>query len=153
MATVFTVAQMDKLAKENNISCIKAQGSRDALFIRSRVVNFDSLATLTGVSLAASDSGPVLTANAGELIVNAGVDIQKVATAASDIDFGFTGADVDGLVDGVEANDLTFTVKAARGVLLPLYMPSADTCDFLEASGAQSLAGCIARFWILVAKF
>ena len=153
MATAFTVAQMDLLPKENNISCIKGQGSRDALFIRSRVVDFDALATLSGVALAHSDTYPVLTLNKGELVINAGVDIQKAATAASDIDFGFTGADVDGLVDGVEANDTTFTVKAARGVLLPLYMFAADTADVLESSGAQTLAGCIARCWALIGKF
>lgn len=153
MATAFTVAQMDNLAKENNISCIKSQGSRDVMFIRSRVVNFDSLATLTGVALAHSDTYPVLSANAGELIINAGVDILTAATAASDIDFGFTGGDVDGLVDGVEANSASFTVKAARGALLPLYMHADDTCDALEISGAQTLAACVARFWLLIAKY
>jgi hypothetical protein len=153
MATAFTVAQMDKLAKETTHSTIKSQGSRDMLYIRSRVVDFDSLATLTGQALAHSDTYPVLSIKAGELIINAGVDILTVATAASDIDFGFTGGDVDGLVDGVEANDVDFTVKNARGALLPLYMGSADTADALEISGAQTLAACVARFWLMIAKF
>ena len=153
MATAFTVAQMDLLPKENNISIIKSQGSRDVMWFRSRVVNFNTLATLSGVALAHSDTYPVLSVNAGELIVNAGVDILTAATAASDIDFGFTGGDVDGLVDGVEANDAGFTVKAARGALLPLYIAANDTCDALEISGAQTLAACVARFWIMVAKF
>jgi hypothetical protein len=153
MATAFSVAQMNVLAKENNISCIKAQGSRDALFIRSRVVNFDSLATLSGVALAHSDTYPVLTVNAGELIVNAGCDILTAATGAADIDLGFTGGDVDGLVDGIEANDATFTVKAARGVLLPLYIDANDTVDVLESAGSATLAACVARVWVMIAKF
>jgi hypothetical protein len=153
MATAFTVAQMDLLPKENNRSLVKGAGGRDVMFIRERVVDFDSLATLSGVALAHSDTYPVLSLNAGELILNAGVDILTAATAAADIDFGFTGGDVDGLVDGVEANDADFTVKAARGALLPLYMAAADTADALEISGAQTLAGCVARFWVLVAKF
>ena len=153
MATAFTVAQMDLLPKEKNRSMIKSQGSRDLLWIRERTVDFDSLATLTGVALAHSDTYPVLSLNAGELILNAGVDILTAATAASDIDFGFTGGDVDGLVDGVEADDAGFTVKAARGALLPLYMAAADTADALEISGAQTLAACVARFWVMIAKF
>ena len=153
MATAFTVAQMDLLPKEKNRSMIKSQGSRDLLWIRERTVDFDSLATLTGVALAHSDTYPVLSLNAGELILNAGVDILTAATAASDIDFGFTAGDVDGLVDGVEANDAGFTVKAARGALLPLYMAAADTADALEISGAQTLAACVARFWVMIAKF
>ena len=153
MATAFTVAQMDLLPKENNRSMIKSQGSRDLLWIRERTVDFDDLATLTGVALAHSDTYPVLSLNAGELILNAGVDILTAATAASDIDFGFTAGDVDGLVDGVEANDAGFTVKAARGALLPLYMAAADTADALEISGAQTLAACVARFWVMIAKF
>ena len=153
MATAFTVAQMDLLPKEKNRSMIKSQGSRDLLWIRERTVDFDDLATLTGVALAHSDTYPVLSLNAGELILNAGVDILTAATAASDIDFGFTAGDVDGLVDGVEANDAGFTVKAARGELLPLYMAAADTADALEISGAQTLAACVARFWVMIAKF
>jgi hypothetical protein len=153
MATAFTVAQMDTLAKETNRSVIKSQGSRDMLFIRSRVVDFDALATLTGQALAHSDTYPVLSLNAGELIINAGVDILTAATGAGDIDFGFTAGDVDGLVDGVEANDKSFTVKAARGVLLPLYIDAADTADCLEAAGSASLALCVARFWLMIAKF
>ena len=152
MATVFTTAQMDNLPKETSHSLIKSQGSRDIMVIRSRVVNFDTLATATGATLATGDSGPVLNIKAGELIINAGVDILTVATAAADIDFGFTDGDVDGLVDGVEADDVDFTVKAARGVLLPLYVGTADTADFVEVGG-QSLAACVARFWIMVAKF
>ena len=153
MATAFTVAQMDLLPKEKNTSVIKSQGSRDALWIRSRVVNFDTLATLSGVALAHSDTYPVLSANAGELILNSGVDILTVATGAADIDFGFTAGTVDALIDGVEANDTTMTARNATGTLLPLYMYAADTCDGLESSGGATLAGCIARFWILVAKF
>jgi len=153
MATAFTVAQMDNINKEQSFSLISGQGGKDRMVIRSRVVDFDSLATLSGVALAHSDTYPVLNVKAGELIINAGVDILTVATAASDIDFGFTGGDVDGLVDGVEANDVDFTAKAARGALLPLYVGTADTCDALESSGAQTLAACVARFWIMVAKF
>jgi hypothetical protein len=153
MATAFTVAQMNTLAKETNRSVIKSQGSRDMLFIRSRVVDFDALATLTGQALAHSDTYPVLSLNDGELIINAGVDILTAATSASDIDFGFVSGDVDGLVDGVEANDKSFTVKAARGELLPLYIDANDTADITEISGSQTLAACVARCWVMIAKF
>ena len=153
MATAFSQAQMNasKLKVLEHGIVAKAGGSKD-LFIRSMFVNFDRIATLTGQALAAGDSFPLLPVYAKELIINASVDIITAATGAADIDLGFTGGDVDGLADGIEADDTEFTVKAARGVLLPLYIVSNDTCDILESGGA-SLAGCEVRVWALIGRF
>ena len=151
MATAFTKAQVNdsKAGREKNYDPTKKPG-RGQLIVRTVRMDFDAIATTSGVALAHSDTYQAMDVSKGETILNAWVTILTAATAAADIDLGFTAGDVDGLVDGVEANDVAMTVKAARGVLLPLYMTENDTIDVLEISAAQTLAGCVAEVGVLI---
>jgi len=123
------------------------------LIIRKVKINFDALATATGVALALSDTYQIMDINAGETVVMMGFNVETAATAAADMDIGFTSGDTDGLVDGIEANDATPTVVAAPfGLLSGTYFATADTIDVLEKSGAQTLAACVCTFWALITR-
>lgn len=152
MATAFTISQIHGTSGMQwaDHDPTKKPG-RGTLQLRKVVLDFDAIASATGVALAHSDTYQAMHVSAGETIIAAGVNILTAATAAATIDVGFTGGDVDMLVDGVAANDATLPT-ATRGILVPVYIPSADTIDVLESSGAQTLAGCVAEVWILVAK-
>ena len=152
MATVFTAAQIDSAcALQQDYGAISNCRKRN-IVMRSRLIKFDEIATVTSQALAQADSYPVLNVFAGELIMNAGINIMKVATGAATIDMGFTGGDVDGLLNTIVANDLSFTAKTGVGVLLPLSIDTTDTVDLLEVSGAATLAGCIIRAWLMIEK-
>jgi hypothetical protein len=153
MAHTFTLAEMAYMPKEVQTSVVRGMGGKDVIFLRSKILDFDNLATLTSQALATGDIYPTLGVKAGELILNAGVDVLTVATAAAQFDLGFTTDSADGLLSVKLANDASFTTKTAVGALLPLYMSANDNVDLLETSAAQSLAGCVARVWILVAKW
>ena len=153
MATTFTVAQMAYMPTSMDVPTVRGMGGKKVVFLRSKIVDFDNLATLTSQALAHSDIYPVLQVKAGELILNAGVDILTAATAAATLDMGFTTDGPAGLVSAKAANDTSFTAKTAVGVLLPLYITANDNVDLLEKSGAQTFAALVARVWLLIAKW
>jgi hypothetical protein len=124
----------------------------DLLFMQTRI-DFDALATATGQALAHSDTYQIFDVRAGDVVVFMGFDIETVATGAADMDIGLTGGDTDGFIDGIEANDASPTVVAAPfGLLSGTRFASADTIDVLEKSGAQTLAGCVCRFWAIIIR-
>jgi hypothetical protein len=120
------------------------------LTVRKAHLNFDKIETATGVTLAIGDTFQVFKVKKGEVIIEAGINVLTGASAGCDWDLGFTGggANVYGLVDGVEGDDTSFTVKAARGALLPLYMYADDTVDLLNIT-ADASSG-IVDVWMLV---
>jgi hypothetical protein len=124
----------------------------DLLFMETRI-DFDALATATGTALALSDTYQIFEVRAGDIVVFSGFDIESVATAAADIDIGLTAVDTDGFIDGIEANDASPTVVAAPfGLLSGTRFAAADTIDALEKSGAQTLAGAVVRFWVIIIR-
>jgi len=151
MATAFTKAQVNasKAGREKNYDPTKKPG-RGQLIVRQVRMDFDAIATTSGTALGVSDTYQAIDISEGETIISAWVNIITAATAASDIDLGFTGGDVDALIDGLDANVATKGTKAARGALLPLYMAENDTVDVLESTGAQTLAGCVADVGLLI---
>jgi len=154
MATAYTSAQISGtgpnqagMMAETHKWTDKVGGAE--MLLRKVKIDFDHLATQTGVALAANDTFQVMHVNAGETVVFCGFHIDKVATGAADIDFGLTGGDVDGFIDGIEANDASPTVVAAPfGLLSGTYFSSGDTLDAKALSA--SLAGCICTFWALI---
>jgi hypothetical protein len=123
------------------------------LILREIRIDFDALATATGTALALSDTYQIMDVMAGDIVVFMGFDIESAATNAADIDIGLTAGDTDGFVDGIEANDTSPTVVAAPfGLLSGTRFAAADTIDALEKSGAQTLAGCKARFWAFIIR-
>lgn len=153
MATSFTAAQMaagGMVVKEHSAN--SGTGGKDHILVRSCIVDFDGLATNTGVALATGDVYPLLPVNVGEVIPSAGIDVLKVATGASDLDFGFTGGDTKAIYEAFIANDngevSTVTAIMAKG---PIYVITTDTLDVVTAT--QTLAGAVLRFWALILRF
>jgi hypothetical protein len=94
-------------------------------------------------ALAASDSLAVLHIPAKTLILAVGVDCTTANTAASTIDIGYTGGDVDAWVDGFDTASATSAVGLGTNMTTAIatnYHASADTLDmlFLTALQAQS---------------
>jgi hypothetical protein len=104
MATAYTNAQVvDNSGQPRGYKLDK----RGILKVYVQRVNFDAIATGTGVALAANDTFQVFNVRAGETVLNAGIKVNTVTTGASVLDLGFTGGTVDFFVDGFAANSAT----------------------------------------------
>ena len=110
--------------------------------------------TAGATALAAGDSIEVISLPANTLIMAVGATTQTAEGAASTFDIGLTGGDVDGFVDGGDANAAGTT--NSNGALLIAnnnghYFATADTIDMLiGVSGAVTDAAKI-KVWALVA--
>lgn len=111
-------------------------------------------ATAGATALAAGDSIQVLSIPANTLVMAVGATTITAEGAASTFDIGLTGGDVDGFVDGGDANSAGTT--SSNGALLngdnqSHYFAAADTIDMLiGVSGAVTDAAKI-KVWALVA--
>ena len=102
-------------------------------------------------ALAATDSLAVLHIPAKTLILAVGVDCTTANTAASTIDIGYTGGDVDAWVDGFDTASATSAV--GLGTLMTTavatnYHHSADTLDMLFITALQQES--IMRVWAVM---
>ena len=110
--------------------------------------------TAGATALAAGDSIEVISLPANTLIMAVGATTQTAEGAASTFDIGLTGGDVDGFVDGGDAN--TAGTTSSNGALLDgdnqsHYLATADTIDMLiGVSGAVTDAAKI-KVWAVVA--
>ena len=110
--------------------------------------------TAGATALAAGDSIEVISLPANTLIMAVGATTQTAEGAASTFDIGLTGGDVDGFVDGGDANSTGTT--SSNGALLDgdnqsHYLAAADTIDMLiGVSGAVTDAAKI-KVWAVVA--
>jgi len=110
--------------------------------------------TAGATALAAGDSIEVISLPANTLIMAVGATTQTAEGAASTFDIGLTGGDVDGFVDGGDAN--TAGTTSSNGALLDgdnqsHYLAAADTIDMLiGVSGAVTDAAKI-KVWAVVA--
>ena len=110
--------------------------------------------TAGATALTAGDSLEVISLPANTLIMAVGATTQTAEGAASTFDLGFTGGDVDGFVDGGNANATGTT--SSNGALLSgdnqtHYLATADTIDMLiGVSGAVTDAAKI-KVWAVVA--
>ena len=110
--------------------------------------------TAGATALAAGDSIEVISLPANTLIMAVGATTQTAEGAASTFDIGLTGGDVDGFVDGGDANSAGTT--SSNGALLDgdnqsHYLAAADTIDMLiGVSGAVTDAAKI-KVWAVVA--
>ena len=111
-------------------------------------------ATAGATALAAGYSIQVLSIPANTLVMAVGATTITAEGAASTFDIGLTGGDVDGFVDGGDANSAGTT--SSNGALLngdnqSHYFAAADTIDMLiGVSGAVTDAAKI-KVWALVA--
>jgi hypothetical protein len=157
MATVFTRQQISGTGPKQYGAKVQTHRWSSAfgadLYVSKIRIDFDALATATGVALAASDNFPLFDVRAGDTVLFCGFHITTAATGAADLDVGITGeANVAGFIDGIEANDTSPTVVAAPfGLHSGTTFSSADTVDAVEVGGA-SLAGCVAEFWMMFVR-
>jgi len=111
-------------------------------------------ATAGATALAAGDSIQVLSIPANTLVMAVRATTMTAEGAAETLDIGLTGGDVDGFVDGGDANAAGTT--NSNGALLIAnnnghYFATADTIDMLiGVSGAVTDAAKI-KVWALVA--
>lgn len=123
---------------------------RGTLFIRSVRLDFDAIATATGVALAADDTFQCFHIAIGETILMAGMNILTATTGAMDANLGFTGSTTDHFVDGYITNAITVAPTVTTCLDSPIYFNAADTLDLLctTASGA----GGVITVWALIAR-
>ena len=110
--------------------------------------------TAGATALAAGDSMQILTLPANSLVMAVGATTITAEGAASTFDIGLTGGDVDGFIDGGNANAVGTT--QSTGALLngdnqSHYLAAADTIDMLiGVSGAFTDLAKI-KVWAVVA--
>ena len=109
--------------------------------------------TAGATALSAGDSLQVLSIPANTLVLAVGATTTTAEGAASTFDLGLTGGDVDGFVDGGDANSAGTT--SSNGALLSgdnqsHYFATADTIDMLiGVSGAVTDAAVI-KVWAVI---
>jgi hypothetical protein len=146
----YTMSHMNTYGPTRKKHKWTSDGGGAKIMMESVRIDFDAFATANSVALAVSDTYQVFDIKAGETVLVCGFNVVTAATGASDMDLGLTGGDVDGFIDGIEANDASPTVVAAPfGLLSGTTFSSADTLDILEVTGAQTLAACVCDFWVI----
>ena len=152
MATAFTNAQLATAGvKEINIDPTKKPG-RSALFVRTVTVNFDNLATSTGVSLAANDTYQVMNLQPNELVISAGIKVLKVATAAADLDLGFVTDGQTAFIEALIIDDADI-VPTQTGTMIQNGVAIGSTSDTLDIlTTTQTIAGAVIQVWALIAR-
>lgn len=149
MANTITTAHLGQKPIKN-IDPLRKPG-RGILEIRIRTVNFDSYA-----ALAHTDTYQMIEIKPGETIICAGVNVLTAATAGATIDVGLNTS--DNFLDGIAANDITLPAVTdgfsggSEFITQVAATSSSDTIDAKEKSGAQTLAGCKAQIWALIAR-
>ena len=118
------------------------------------VVDFATALADKGSALAANDIIPCLSVPAGTLILNAGIQVDTVASSGTTtLDLG-TGVDVDCFVDGFDADDGTAAGTYAQNAAAyqPLLAVAAETIDIKLAtqSGTALTTGKVRVFAVLM---
>ena len=111
-------------------------------------------ATAGATALAAGDSLQVLSIPANTLVMAVGATTVTAEGAASTFDLGLTGGDVDGFVDGGDANSAGTT--NSNGALLIAnnnghYFEAADTIDMLIGVSGAVTDSAVIKVWAVIA--
>ena len=109
--------------------------------------------TAGATALAAGDSIEVLQIPANTLVMAVGATTTTLEGAASTFDIGLTGGDVDGFVDGGDAN-AAGTTNSNGALLIPNnnghYFEDADTIDMLIGVSGVVTDLAKVKVWALV---
>ena len=110
-------------------------------------------ATAGATALSAGDSLEVLSIPADTLVMAVGATTITAEGAASTFDIGLTGGDVDGFVDGGDANAAGTT--SSNGALLSgdnqsHYLATADTIDMLIGVSGAVTDTAVIKVWAVV---
>jgi hypothetical protein len=123
---------------------------RGILVLKERILDIDKFPTV-----AASDSYQCIEIKGGETVIEAGIDILKVATAAggsADLDFNLSDKYMDGLdTDDISLPTNTDRSTAVAGHITNTISAGTSNSDTLDVQfSAHSPAGGIFRVWALV---
>jgi len=140
---------------DNTLAAARGSSSRGRRpYLVQTIVDYATALTDKGSALAANDIIPVIAVPAGTLILNAGIQVDTVASSGTTtLDLG-TGVDVDCFVDGFDADSGTaagtFAIPAAA--YNPLLAVAAETIDVKLAtqSGTALTTGKIRVYAILM---
>ena len=110
--------------------------------------------TAGATALSAGDSLQVLSIPANTLVMAVGATTVTAEGAASTFDLGLTGGDVDGFVDGGDANSAGTT--NSNGALLISannghYFSAADTIDMLIGVSGAVTDSAVIKVWAVIA--
>ena len=148
MATTITLANIGQKPIQN-IDPTKKPG-RGILVLKERILNIDSFPTV-----AASDSYQCIEIKGGETVIEAGIDILKVATAANgDAQLDFNKSDT--FLDGLDTDDIALPTNTDRSTagcehITNVIASGTSNSDTLDVTfSAHSPAGGIFRVWALV---
>jgi hypothetical protein len=147
----FTISQLDTASMRHKDLDPTQKPGRGTLFIRAITIDFDKLATSSGVALTNADTYQIMNLAVGEMVIGAGARVLTAATDAADLDMGFTGASTKNFLEGLVVNDTDIGPTITAGMLSSAYCQTADTLDLVTAT--QSLAAAVIEFWALIARF
>jgi hypothetical protein len=117
-----------------------------------QTMNFANIATAaSSATQAASDTFQTIAVKAGDTVLACGFNVATACTASCDLDFGLTGGDVDGFIDGIEGDDVTPTIVAAPyGLLSGTRFAAADTLDAIALTAAAGSG--VVDFWAMILR-
>jgi hypothetical protein len=140
---------------DNTTAAARGSSSRGrSPYMVQTVVDFATALSDKGSALAANDIIPCISVPAGTLILNAGIQVDTVASSGTTtLDLG-TGTDVDCFVDGFDADDGTAAGTFAQNAAAyqPILATAADTIDIKLAtqSGTALTTGKVRVFAVLM---
>ena len=140
---------------DNTTAAARGSSSRGrSPYMVQTVVDFATALSDKGSALAANDIIPCIAVPAGTLILNAGIQVDTVASSGTTtLDLG-TGTDVDCFVDGFDADDGTAAGTFAQNAAAyqPILATAADTIDIKLAtqSGTALTTGKVRVFAVLM---
>ena len=140
---------------DNTTAAARGSSSRGrSPYMVQTVVDFATALSDKGSALAANDIIPCISVPAGTLILNAGIQVDTVASSGTTtLDLG-TGTDVDCFVDGFDADDGTAAGTFAQNAAAyqPILATAAETIDIKLAtqSGTALTTGKVRVFAVLM---
>ena len=140
---------------DNTTAAARGSSSRGrSPYMVQTVVDFATALSDKGSALAANDIIPCISVPAGTLILNAGIQVDTVASSGTTtLDLG-TGTDVDCFVDGFDSDDGTAAGTFAQNAAAyqPILATAADTIDIKLAtqSGTALTTGKVRVFAVLM---
>tara|TARA_R110002124_G_scaffold130556_1_gene292476 strand:- start:2576 stop:3067 length:492 start_codon:yes stop_codon:yes gene_type:complete len=140
---------------DNTTAAARGSSSRGRNpYLVQTIVDYATALTDKGSALAANDIIPCIAVPAGTLILNAGIEVDTVASSGTTtLDLG-TGVDVDCFVDGFDADSGTAAGTYAQNAAAyqPILAVAADTIDIKLAtqSGTALTTGKVRVFALLM---
>jgi hypothetical protein len=150
--SAYTKAQLDAVKLPGFLDPVRKPG-RGVIHLKTQTVDFDALATSSGVALGTTDTFETIVIEPGEVVIAAGIRNDVASTAGAAMDLG-DGTTANYFVDGQLINDVSGAYSKTGGYLMgDLGVPSSDSARTLKLTGSvASPAAGIVTVWALVAR-